>query len=1179
MNKCYYRIVWENYPSDKTPLNEQNLNKVDVATDEMDNRIISLDSTKFDKSEAQLLVKYIEYDEDTGVFKITHYNGASYTIDTLLEKLAVNFDYDYQTQKLIITLSDGEVKYVDLSALLTQYEFLDSGTVAFTVDSTGKVTADIKEGSIEERHLRPDYLADIRVESAKAEASAAEAGKSEAAAAASQAESKKSEDAAKVAELAAAESAGESADSAAVSLGESVKAAASAAAAKESQDAAMISETNSGVSAEAAEASSIAAAGSAGDAAQSAEDASGFATEAESFTHGGTGTREGEDTDNAGYYYGQTKYLAERVSNALIYMGTVTSAQLLAITDAEPGDTYNISDEFITTDAFKEGAGRIVPMGSNVSRTADGYWDVLAGTPVTGVKGAAETVYRKGNVSLTPENIGALPIEGGELTGDLTVDGMVRTKKGFAAMFSMLGIEGTPGWIVAVQWVFNATPSGYKNFTFEIDLGGRGRYVADKIFIKYPNSNSNNVDIEAVLMYGGNYLDPPYRVKKVSDGTYHLIAKKNEAWGRVDVLDVKILNSLFPETPIITYPGIQLTEEPDSTWITPVYGGKIGTAEKVESPVYGNNWIEAFKGANVLINSVVKTPGYQVNFIRYPSTNGAFALYGFKDKLGILFCNQDVINGGNLQNNERVGWYFCEDGSLIPRKDKRQNIGSNNFRVGYIYGNGSLLGTEIEYTWSKWDLLSGMVMAKGFTSSGPAPKYGLGIKEMLSGHDSLFASIFEQINKRVPRQVCVQKWSVSDQVSRYYKFGEINLGTKDILDTSGTFMLQFNNLTSNGIRSFAVIRVYARFQNGSWTQKSYTTLYATSLFAETDFVMYQESDKVIGLAVPITKQYDGWIITILSSGSQKNPSFTSDIVYFDNTDNPVGDIPVSNMIDSIPSFPRNDMGLVIDRFNALPSTKLHKIVIVPETPDDAGIGKIYHRIAVDPSNNDLILGSPDLVNGFDVNQYKLYFYKYSTVNYAAIAAVQNGNVVMRLGTDANAATLFTFGYKGSTTPGIAIENAQFPNRWCKIQNTFLGDYMDLIAVAGVAILTTAGTYGDCRAAKFSTMSSIRYKESIRDISEEEADKLLNLRPVTYKYKHPGDINRYPGLIAEEVREEIPLVVTFDSEGRPDSLDYSKFVPYLIKKMQMQQEEINGLKEQNEKLTERLDRIEKILGGA
>lgn len=268
MNKCYYRIVWENYPSDATPLDEENLNKIDVAADEMDNRIISLDITKFDKSEAQQLVKYIEYDENTGIFKITHYNGASYTIDTLLEKLAINFDYDYKTQQLIITLSDGEIKYVDLSALITQYEFLNSDTIRFTVDNDGKVKAEVIEGSIEEKHLRPDYLADIKIESAKAEASQKSA-------------------------------------------------------------------------------------------AESAESAKDSALSSESWAHGGTGKRDGEDTDNSQYYSEQAKKALQSLNEA-----------------------------------------------GNVS----------------GVKGNEESAYRTGLVNITPQNIGAVPLSGGTMTGALTVD-------------------------------------------------------------------------------------------------------------------------------------------------------------------------------------------------------------------------------------------------------------------------------------------------------------------------------------------------------------------------------------------------------------------------------------------------------------------------------------------------------------------------------------------------------------------------------------------------------------------------------------------------------------------------------------------------------------------------------------------------------------------------------------
>lgn len=175
MNKAYARIVWENYPSINTPINEQNLNKMDAAVDEIDNRVIAMDVSKVDLSKANELVKEILWDESNGTLTIVKMNGSKAVIDTKLEKLAVNFDYDPQTQQLIITLDDGTKQYADLSALITQYEFLESDTVAFELTSDGKVKAVVKEGSIEEKHLRPDYLADIKVEVAKAQESSSAA--------------------------------------------------------------------------------------------------------------------------------------------------------------------------------------------------------------------------------------------------------------------------------------------------------------------------------------------------------------------------------------------------------------------------------------------------------------------------------------------------------------------------------------------------------------------------------------------------------------------------------------------------------------------------------------------------------------------------------------------------------------------------------------------------------------------------------------------------------------------------------------------------------------------------------------------------------------------------------------------------------------------------------------------
>lgn len=350
MQKAHSSIPWVNYPEIDTPLNAQNLLKEDTAIDVIDDRVISLDTTKFDKTEAQGLFKDVELDPKTGIITFTTYSGAKKTIDTLLEKIAINFDFDEETQKIIINLEDGTTKEVDLKSFITEYEFLDSETIAFTVDTAGKVTAIVKEGSIQEKHLRPDYLADIRVESAKAEAARAAA--------------QLSETNAKNSENAAAESASKSADSAEEAAGSATSAAVSATtatekatnasnsadAAKDSEEKAAESASNAQISADTATGQATSASSSASTATaqadiatKKAKEASDYATKAQSYTEGGTGTRENEETDNAKNYYEESK---------------------------------KIYDNFVSTG------------------------------PVTGVKGSAETDYRHGNVNLTPANLG-----------------------------------------------------------------------------------------------------------------------------------------------------------------------------------------------------------------------------------------------------------------------------------------------------------------------------------------------------------------------------------------------------------------------------------------------------------------------------------------------------------------------------------------------------------------------------------------------------------------------------------------------------------------------------------------------------------------------------------------------------------------------------------------------------
>ena len=185
--------------------------------------------------------------------------------------------------------------------------------------------------------------------------------------------------------------------------------------AKKSADSASASETSASNSATSASTSENNARVSANSASTSASSASTSETNAKksadsavtSANNASTSANNASTSEtNAKKYYEQTKSISESFAGTLRPKGTVTFANLPSVSLAETGDMYNVSDEFTTTTDFAEGAGNTIPLGSNVYKNSDGKWDVLAGSPVTGVKGSAETAYRRGNVNITKENIG-----------------------------------------------------------------------------------------------------------------------------------------------------------------------------------------------------------------------------------------------------------------------------------------------------------------------------------------------------------------------------------------------------------------------------------------------------------------------------------------------------------------------------------------------------------------------------------------------------------------------------------------------------------------------------------------------------------------------------------------------------------------------------------------------------
>lgn len=169
-SSAHNNIDWHNKSEDlSTPLGKSNLSKINTELKIHDERILELDLTRLTGEDIASAVKGISLDKTTGIITITHWDNTTESIDTLLEKIAVNFTFDEDTQELKITLDDGTVKSISLASFIHETDYVDSDTIAPTV-SNHTVKMELKEHSIDDKHLKTDYLAQIKSSQAKSEA-------------------------------------------------------------------------------------------------------------------------------------------------------------------------------------------------------------------------------------------------------------------------------------------------------------------------------------------------------------------------------------------------------------------------------------------------------------------------------------------------------------------------------------------------------------------------------------------------------------------------------------------------------------------------------------------------------------------------------------------------------------------------------------------------------------------------------------------------------------------------------------------------------------------------------------------------------------------------------------------------------------------------------------------------
>lgn len=79
-----------------------------------------------------------------------------------------------------------------------------------------------------------------------------------------------------------------------------------------------------------------------------------------------------------------------------------------------------------------------------------------------------------------------------------------------------------------------------------------------------------------------------------------------------------------------------------------------------------------------------------------------------------------------------------------------------------------------------------------------------------------------------------------------------------------------------------------------------------------------------------------------------------------------------------------------------------------------------------------------------------------------------------------------------------------------------------------------------------------------------SDRLLKLRPVTFRYKQPYDDGSKPvqfGLIAEEAAQVMPELVVYNQNGQPETVAYHTLTPLLLNELQREHKQIASMKSQ------------------
>lgn len=150
---------------------------------------------------------------------------------------------------------------------------------------------------------------------------------------------------------------------------------------------------------------------------------------------------------------------------------------------------------------------------------------------------------------------------------------------------------------------------------------------------------------------------------------------------------------------------------------------------------------------------------------------------------------------------------------------------------------------------------------------------------------------------------------------------------------------------------------------------------------------------------------------------------------------------------------------------------------------------------------------------------------------------------------------------GATVKGSPLLNSEIDTNFINLNTDKLeiSDTTDANTASKVVRRDSSGNFsaGTITATALVETSSIALKENISPISD-ALKSVLSLNGVTYDRKD-GSSTKEAGLIAEQVFDILPNIVSTNKDGNPEGINYTKLTAYLIEAVKELKNEIDTLK--------------------